>query len=99
MGIYNAKLNVKNIYENYKYIANNHLSLISFINDYKNTNEAKYSENGNKAIMTVVKKDENRYISTEILTIDKETMQPISLEIQDNTQKLLAYILYSEIKT
>ncbi len=97
--IYNTKLDARNIYENYKYIANNHLSLISFINDYKNPNESQYNENEKEAIMTVIKKDGNRYITKEILKIDKGTRKPKSLEIQDNTQKLLAYILYSEIKT
>ncbi len=96
--VYNTKINASKIYENYNYILSNHLSLLSFINDFKNSEDAKYIENENEAIMELSRKNENRYIAKEILKIDKHTGTPKSLEIQDNTQKLLVYILYSEIK-
>ena len=40
----------------------------------------------------------NKYIAYKNLYIDKHTGNPTKLEIQDITQKITIYILYSEIK-
>ena len=94
----NAKLNISKIYENYQYISSNQLSLISFINDYKSSEDVSYSENETEVTMEVSTKNENKYIAKKTLRIEKNTGNPISLEVRDNTQNLLVYILYNEIK-
>ena len=43
-------------------------------------------------------KNENRYLTKKVLYVDKKTKKPIKLEIKDNTQNVLVYILYNEIE-
>ncbi len=96
--IENTKLNLKQIYENYSYLGENTITLMSFINDYKNSEEAKLFENENEIIMEAKLKNGNKYISYKKLYINKKTGNPSKLEIQDITQKTTIYILYNEIK-
>ena len=97
--IKNTKLNINKIYENYKYIAENELILTSFVKDYNPQNEIKMEEDENQIILEVkIKKELNRYEKYKKLYINKETGLPIKMEIKDDTQKTLVYILYNEIK-
>ena len=96
--IENSKLNISKIYENYHYISNNQLSLINFLNDYNESQDANCIENDTEVIMEVSVKNENKYIAKKVLKVDKASRCPKSLEIHDNTQNLLVYILYNEIK-
>jgi len=97
--IENSNLNLNKIYENYPYIGENSITLMSFINDYKDSNESNMSENENEIILETKVKNSNKYIAYKKLFINKETGNPSKLEIQDITQKTTIYILYNEIKT
>ena len=99
--INNSKLNLTTVYENYNYLVENCLWLDSFIQDYiegKNKNEAKIiQENDVITMETKTRNENNRYIYSKKLTIDKKTGKPTKLLVQDMNQKNLIYILYTEI--
>ena len=96
--IENSNINLNKIYENYQYIGENSITLMSFINDYKESQESNISENENEIILETKLKNGNKYIAYKTLYIDKHTGNPTKLEIQDITQKTTIYILYNEIK-
>ena len=96
--IENSNLNLNKIYENYKYIGENSITLMSFINDYKNSDESNISESEEEIILETKLKNGNKYICHKKLFISKSTGKPSKLEIQDITQKTTIYILYNEIK-
>ena len=97
--IENTKLNLSTIYENYEYICDNILFLNSFIEDYKNSDESEIQELNDMVILkTKVGKEKNRYTAYKILYIDKATLNPVKLEVQDINKKNIVYILYKEIK-
>ena len=86
------------MYENYPYIGENTITLMSFINDYMESDETSISENDNEIILEAKLKNGNKYIAFKKLYIDKNTVTPTKLEIEDITQKTSIYILYNEIK-
>ena len=90
--IENTKLNLNTIFTNYQYISDNCLDLNSFINDYKQDQNAKWIEEENQIVMIAKneKKDKKLYI-------DKNTSKPVKLVIQDVNQNATIYILYNEI--
>ena len=94
----NTKLNLNKIYENYNYIESNELSLASFIEDYKQSNEAKYSEENGKLILETDVKKTNKYVANKKLYINKEKGEIEKLEINDITQNIRVYILYNKIE-
>lgn len=94
----NSKLNLSTMYENYPYIGENTITLMSFINDYMESDETSISENDNEIILEAKLKNGNKYIAFKKLYIDKNTVTPTKLEIGDITQKTSIYILYNEIK-
>ena len=103
----NTKLNISKVYEDYKYIANNYLDLITFIKEYKESveqknNEIKSYEENEKYVFEIRmnKEDDqfNNYIANKKLTIDKNTGKILSLEVEDTNQKEQVYILYNEIE-
>lgn len=96
--IENTNLNLNKIYENYPYMGENSITLMSFINDYMESNERSMSENENEIILETRLKNGNKYIAYKKLYISKNTGNPSKLEIQDITQKTSIYILYNEIK-
>ena len=95
--IKNTKLNLSKIYENYNYIGSNELSLNNFIEDYNN-NENQDFENDEEIILETVVKTNNKYRKIKRLYISKNTKSPTRMEIQDNAQNTLVYILYNEIE-
>lgn len=95
--IKNTKLNLSKIYENYNYIGSNELSLSAFIEDYNN-NEKKEYENDKEIILETNVKTNNKYRKIKRLYISKNTNLPTKMEIKDNAQNTLVYILYSEIE-
>ena len=97
--IENTNLSLSKIYENYPYIGENTITLMSFVNDYKDSEQSNISENENEIILETKVKNGNKYIAYKKLFISKETGNPSKLEIQDITQKTTIYILYNEIKT
>ena len=95
----NTKLNLNKIYENYKYLAENELILTSFIKDFNQENETETIEEENQIILEVnIKKELNKYSKYKKLYISKETGLPTKMEIKDEAQNTLVYILYNEIK-
>lgn len=96
--IENSNLSLSKIYENYPYIGENTITLMSFINDYMESNESSMSEDENEIILETKLKNGNKYIAYKKLYINKSTATPSRLEIQDITQKTSIYILYNEIK-
>lgn len=98
LSIKNTNLNLNKIYENYPYIGENTNTLMSFINDYLESDESKCEENGEEIVLETKVKNGNKYISHKKLYISKKTATPTKLEIKDITQKTVIYILYNEIK-
>ena len=95
--IKNTKLNLNKIYENYNYIGSNELSLNSFIEDYNNNDKKDY-ENDEEIILETVIKNNNKYRKIKRLYISKNTKLPTKMEMQDNAQNTLVYILYNEVE-
>ena len=93
----NTKLNLNKIYENYTYIGSNELSLVSFIDDYKNSTNSNCTEQNGMIILETEKKDNNKYTMGKKLYINKESGRIEKLEINDRTQNTRIYILYNEI--
>lgn len=99
--INNAKDNLKTMYENYPNLMENCLWLNAFIEDYKiekNEGKASIVEKNEKVIMaTKTRNENNRYIYSKELHIDKEAGKIEKLVVQDINKKNLIYILYNEI--
>ncbi len=96
--IENSNLNLNTIIENYTYLGNNCLDLSTFIENYKVNNKSNYEENENEIIMKTIVESDNIYVKEEILYIDRSTMKPTKMEIQDDKQKTRIYILYNEVE-
>ena len=96
--VQNNILNLNKIYENYPYIGENNITLIDFINDYKESNEKNIIENKEEIILEVKIKNGNKYIAYKKMFINKTKGNIEKIEIQDITQKTIIYILYNEIK-
>lgn len=94
----NTDLNLKSIFENYKYLGENCLDLICFIENYKTNADSEFQEEENQIIMKTKSGNENKYTKTKVLYIDKQTCKPIKLEIKDNNEKTTVYILYNEVE-
>ena len=95
----NTKIGLSKLYENYQYISDNSLWIKTFINDYKNdANEKTMYEENDTIILEVRLKSENIYSANKKLYIDKKTAKPVKLEVQDITQNLKVYILYSKVE-
>lgn len=90
----NTQLGLSTLFENYNYISNNCLDLNSFIEDYKSCNTSEFLEEENQIVMKT-QSSEKIY---KTLYIDKKTYKPTKLEIKDNNQKSVIYILYNEVK-
>ena len=84
----NSNLNLTNILQNYEYISDNVLDLISFIDNYKNESNAKWEEKDDKILMKT---------SNKTLYINRENGLPEKMEILDNGKKTAIYILYNEV--
>lgn len=95
--IRNNKLNLETTFQDYKYITENNLWLNSFIKEFKETNNKKTSTT-EKEIILEIDNRKNTYSSYKKLYIDKETGKPTKMQIEDVNQKVLVYILYTEIK-
>ena len=96
--ISNNKLDLSTTFENYQYVVDNNLWLNSFLKDYKESKNSKYSNQNNEIILEVKNEDRNKYNIYKKLYIDVETGKPIKMIVQDINQKTLVYILYTEIE-
>ena len=94
----NTKLGLNKIYEDYKYIGSNDLSLIQFVNDYNDVEEKSFQEKDGNVILELKIKNGNKYRTYKKLYVDKQRGVPTKMEIQDVSQNIIIYILYNEIK-
>lgn len=94
----NSNLNLSTVFENYNYLGDNCLDLISFIENYKQNPESTFIEEEDQIIMKTKSGNENRYTKNKILYIDKQSCKPTKLEIKDNNEKTTVYILYNEVE-
>ena len=75
------------------------MCLHSFIEDYKKDSNANIKEDKDLVIMETKSGDNsNKYNVYKKLYIDKKTLKPIKMEIEEINKKVLVYILYNEIK-
>lgn len=84
----NSELKLKTVYENYEYISDNCLDLISFIKEFKNNKESNYNKEKEEIVLKVKNKT---------LYIDSQNNKPIKMEIKDANKNSVVYILYKEI--
>ena len=96
--IENTQLNLNKMYNHYKYIGTNELSLIAFIENYKQDKQAKCIEENGMLILETSVNENNRYTERERLYINKEQGKIEKMEINDITQNTRIYILYNEIE-
>lgn len=94
----NSNLNLSTVFENYNYLGDNCLDLISFIENYKQNQESTFIEEENQIIMKTKSENENKYTKNKTLFIDKQSCKPTKLEIKDNNEKTTVYILYNEVE-
>ena len=95
----NTKLNIEKLYENYKCLTDNFFTLETFITEYeqqKNNKTNLYEDNKN--IIIEVEVNKSSYVYKKILYIDRNTLKPIKLLIQDINEENIVYILYNEIE-
>ena len=85
--IKNNKLNLNKIYENYQYIGESTITLMDFINDYKESEETNLSDNGEEIILETKLKNGNKYIAykklyneIKINNLQKEDILAFKLE-------------------
>ena len=96
--ITNTNLNLNTVLENYNYIGDNVLDLNCFIEDYKMYPDSNYEEKDNQIIMKTATNNENKYTKNKTLYVDKNTGNPVKMEITDINQNATINILYKEVK-
>lgn len=95
----NKSLSLKTTYEKYNCIKGNSLSLIRFVKEYKESQNAEVEENQDeKSIKIKIENNNNKYEAYKKLYINKNTNLPTKMEILDVNQNRTVYILYREIK-
>ena len=94
----NSQLDLSSVFENYTYLGDNCIDLISFIENYKKSNESNYEEDETQIVMKTISQNSNKYTKNLTLYIDKKTANPTKLEIKDDNEKTTVYILYNEVK-
>lgn len=98
LSILNTKLELESIFNNYSYIAENRLWLNSFIEEFKNSEKNSKTSSENEIVLEMQRNEENKYNANKKLYIDKSTGKPIKMVVKDTNQKIIIYILYSEIE-
>lgn len=98
--IKNSKFNLTKIYEEYQYVTESELDLMSFVKECSNLeNEKKIINEEEQVIIDLkIKNESNKYIKYKKVYIDKKTGKILKMEIKDITQNIRVYILYNEIK-
>ena len=98
LSIENTGLDLKTIFENYSGLETNSLDLINFINEYKENNKSNFEEKNGEIVLITKTNKENKYLENKKLYIDKESIKPKKLIIQDNNQNTTIIIEYIEIE-
>ena len=88
----NTNLNLSNLYENYPLINSNNLWFSSFIADLKE--KECYINEEEEEINIEVKSEKNN----KILKLNKNTLKPTKLVIEDSSKNISVYIEYKEIE-
>ncbi len=96
--IENTNLSLTKLYNDYQNLNNNVLWLNSFVEEYKKDNNSEYEENDTQIILSNKQENTNRYTTYKKLYIDKKTLKPTQLQIQDDNKNIRIDILYKEIK-
>ena len=96
--IENTKLNLSQIFDNYKGLEDNSLDLISFLNDYKKDEKSSFEENDSEIILKTKNNSQNKYNKNKILYINKKTKLPTKLIVEDNNQNMTINIKYNSIE-
>ena len=94
--IQNTNLNISKVYNDYPYVSDNVLFLTTFLRKYSETESKSIEEQDGKIIMKIL--NQNQYNYNQTLTIDRQTLKPQTLEIQNNNNQTRVYILYNEIE-
>lgn len=94
----NTSLNLNNIIENYEYLSDNCLDLNCFIKDYLNNDYASFEEKEGQIIMKTTNSNDNKYTQNKELFIDRNTGNPVKMEVTDINKNITVYILYKEVK-
>lgn len=92
--IQNSRLNLQKIYNEYSYLSSNILTINGFIERCKEI-QPTYRETENELNIEII--NSKKYIKYQCLVIDKKTRKPIRMEIKDENQNTLVYILYKEV--
>lgn len=98
--IENTTLNLKKIYQDYPYVAENSLFLSDFIMKYKALKDEDYNckvERDAESVVYTINWN-GKYKKEQKLYIDENTGTPTKMIVEDNNQNVLVYILYNEIK-
>lgn len=98
LSIINTKLELESIFNNYSYIAENRLWLNSFIEEFKNSEKSSKTSSENEIVLEIQRNGENKYNANKKLYLDKATGKPTKMVVKDTNQKIIIYILYSEIE-
>lgn len=96
--IENSQLNLTTLYENYQEVTENNLDLSSFIKDYQNNQNAKWTEEQDLVKMETTLETTHPYTKSKTLYVDKKTGNPVKMEIRDTNQNVIIYIIYNEVK-
>ena len=96
--IQNKSLSLQTLYEDYNVAQGNSLSLISFIEEYKDNEYAEITETDDEIIIKIELKNRSKYEKYKKLYISKNNKLPVKMEIFDINQNRTVYILYREIK-
>ena len=94
----NTKLTLSKIYKDYKYLNSNELSLVSFIDDYKDSEASQFKEVDGEIVLETKVTIGNKYIASKKLYFNKAENKVEKIEIKDNTQNTRIYICYQEIQ-
>lgn len=95
----NTKIGLEKVFEDFEEITSNSLGLDSFIEDYKQTEEKKVTEDEKYYMLFAdVKKSRNIYIKTKILYINKQNGEIEKIEVKDVNNNRIMLIEYISLE-
>ena len=94
----NTALNLNTIIDNYEYLSDNCLDLSCFITDYSQNADSSFEEKDGQIIMKTTNSNDNKYTKNKTLYVDRNSGNPIKMEVTDINKNITVYILYKEVK-